>query len=97
MCFGRKESSVLASIGVHSAIVNALADEEGIDEDPVTGSAHCSLATLWVERLGWCTLTERPSVSDARNKPPVEQMASSKMLSKKNLYGFHHDLQCVAR
>jgi len=24
----------------------------GIDEDPVTGSAHCSLAPFWTERLG---------------------------------------------
>ena len=24
----------------------------GIDEDPVTGSAHCSLTTFWSERLG---------------------------------------------
>ena len=24
----------------------------GIDEDPVTGSAHCSLAPYWSERLG---------------------------------------------
>lgn len=24
----------------------------GIDEDPVTGSAHCTLATYWAERLG---------------------------------------------
>jgi predicted PhzF superfamily epimerase YddE/YHI9 len=24
----------------------------GIDEDPVTGSAHCTLACLWAPRLG---------------------------------------------
>ena len=24
----------------------------GIDEDPVTGSAHCCLAPYWAERLG---------------------------------------------
>jgi predicted PhzF superfamily epimerase YddE/YHI9 len=24
----------------------------GINEDPVTGSAHCSLAPFWAERLG---------------------------------------------
>lgn len=28
----------------------------GIDEDPVTGSAHCLLATFWAERLGRTTL-----------------------------------------
>lgn len=29
----------------------------GIDEDPVTGSAHCSLACHWAHRLGRNTLT----------------------------------------
>ena len=24
----------------------------GIDEDPVTGSAHCALVPFWAERLG---------------------------------------------
>ncbi len=28
------------------------APKEGIPEDPVTGSAHCKLATYWSERLG---------------------------------------------
>ena len=28
------------------------APASGVDEDPVTGSAHCSLAPFWVERLG---------------------------------------------
>ncbi len=29
----------------------------GIDEDPVTGSAHCALAPFWAERLGKTHLT----------------------------------------
>ena len=29
----------------------------GIDEDPVTGSAHCCLAPFWAERLGRTSLT----------------------------------------
>lgn len=29
----------------------------GIDEDPVTGSAHCLLATYWAQRMGKNTLT----------------------------------------
>lgn len=29
----------------------------GIDEDPVTGSAHCSLIPFWAERLGKTSLT----------------------------------------
>ena len=31
----------------------------GIDEDPVTGSAHCALAPYWAGRLGRPTLTAR--------------------------------------
>lgn len=35
-------------------ISRAFAPGAGIDEDPVTGSAHCLLTTYWTERLG-CT------------------------------------------
>ena len=31
----------------------------GIDEDPVTGSAHCALAPYWAERLGRTSLAAR--------------------------------------
>jgi predicted PhzF superfamily epimerase YddE/YHI9 len=31
----------------------------GVDEDPVTGSAHCTLGPLWAERLGRTSLTAR--------------------------------------
>ena len=31
----------------------------GIDEDPVTGSAHCTLAPYWAERLGKTELVAR--------------------------------------
>jgi predicted PhzF superfamily epimerase YddE/YHI9 len=31
----------------------------GIDEDPVTGSAHCALTPFWSERLGKTQLTAR--------------------------------------
>lgn len=30
--------------------------DDGIDEDPVTGSAHCTLAPYWAQRLGKNTL-----------------------------------------
>ncbi len=33
------------------------APQSGIDEDPVTGSAHCSLGPYWGERLGKTSLT----------------------------------------
>jgi len=35
------------------------APSEGIDEDPVTGSAHCSLIPYWAQRLGKTTLRAR--------------------------------------
>jgi PhzF family phenazine biosynthesis protein len=31
----------------------------GIDEDPVTGSAHCTLAPFWADRLGCAELSAR--------------------------------------
>lgn len=31
----------------------------GIDEDPVTGSAHCTLAPFWAERLGRAEMSAR--------------------------------------
>jgi PhzF family phenazine biosynthesis protein len=35
------------------------APASGIDEDPVTGSAHCTLTPYWSERLGKTKLTAR--------------------------------------
>ncbi|MBW4658051.1 MAG: PhzF family phenazine biosynthesis protein [Drouetiella hepatica Uher 2000/2452] len=56
---------VMANLPVHGVIVTSLADEAshfdfvsrffapqmGINEDPVTGSAHCCLAPFWRDRL----------------------------------------------
>ena len=33
-------------------VVRCFAPQMGINEDPVTGSAHCALAPLWVAKLG---------------------------------------------
>lgn len=33
--------------------------DAGIDEDPVTGSAHCTLAPYWAQRLGKTAMTAR--------------------------------------
>ncbi|VAX03200.1 Phenazine biosynthesis protein PhzF like [hydrothermal vent metagenome] len=62
----------LAKINEVGVIVTAPADQpdidfvsrffapsQGIPEDPVTGSAHCSLIPYWAERLGKTTLTAR--------------------------------------
>lgn len=35
------------------------APASGVDEDPVTGSAHCTLAPYWAERLGKTRLSAR--------------------------------------
>ena len=61
-CVGTGTSKEIPSRGV---IVTGPSDDErfdfvsrffaprvGIDEDPVTGSAHCALAPYWVQRLG---------------------------------------------
>ena len=40
-------------------VSRCFAPAAGIDEDPVTGSAHCALAPYWAERLGRQALTAR--------------------------------------
>jgi predicted PhzF superfamily epimerase YddE/YHI9 len=61
---------VLATLENHGVIATApgadcdfvsrfFAPKFGIDEDPVTGSAHCTLAPLWAERLGRRNLRAR--------------------------------------
>ena len=57
--------AAIAALGVRCLIVTAAGDRAdvdcvsrvfapsaGIPEDPVTGSAHCTLAPFWSERLG---------------------------------------------
>ncbi len=41
--------------GRYDFVSRYFASPYGIDEDPVTGSAHCSLAPYWAERLGKTT------------------------------------------
>jgi len=66
----RPDFGALRATGVAGAIVTAesaegrfdfvsryFAPNAGIDEDPVTGAAHCSLAPYWSERLGMPALT----------------------------------------
>jgi predicted PhzF superfamily epimerase YddE/YHI9 len=56
---------MIAALGSRAVIVTAAGDQPGIDcvsrvfgpnagipEDPVTGSAHCTLAAHWGDRLG---------------------------------------------
>ncbi len=61
----RPDFRLMADVTDRGVMVTAVADETGfdfvsrffapavgIDEDPVTGSAHCCLAPYWAERLG---------------------------------------------
>jgi PhzF family phenazine biosynthesis protein len=65
----RPELRALAALGVRGVIVTArsatperdfvsrfFAPAAGVDEDPVTGSAHCALAPYWAGKLGKATL-----------------------------------------
>jgi PhzF family phenazine biosynthesis protein len=61
--------SALATLDVRGVIVTArgegdidfvsrfFAPAAGIDEDPVTGSAHCTLGAYWASRMGKTALT----------------------------------------
>lgn len=66
----KPDFGLLATIDTRGVIVTAAADEPhydvvsrffcpsvGVNEDPVTGSAHCALAPFWAERLGSPTIT----------------------------------------
>lgn len=66
----RPDFTALASLHPHIVVVTAPGDESdmvsrcfapsyGIEEDPVTGSAHCDLAPYWSERLGRTTMSAR--------------------------------------
>lgn len=49
----------------------------GIDEDPVTGSAHCTLGPFWAEKLGKTTL--RCFQASARGGTLTVEMAGSRV------------------
>ncbi len=66
----RPDFSRLAQAGECAIIATAVGDQHdfvsrffgpqvGIDEDPVTGSAHCCLVPYWAQRLGRNTLRAR--------------------------------------
>jgi PhzF family phenazine biosynthesis protein len=46
-----------ADDGIHDFVSRFFAPGAGVDEDPVTGSAHCCLAPYWAERLGKSDMT----------------------------------------
>lgn len=66
----RPRFDAIAALGVHAVIVTAPGDDcdfvsrffapsVGVDEDPVTGSAHCTLVPFWASRLGKLSLAAR--------------------------------------
>ena len=58
---GASELSVIATaVGDNCDFVSRFfGPHVGIDEDPVTGSAHCSLVPYWAQRLGQTSLQAR--------------------------------------
>jgi PhzF family phenazine biosynthesis protein len=50
-------ATAAAGSGGHDFVSRFFAPGAGIDEDPVTGSAHCTLGPFWAERLGRSRLT----------------------------------------
>jgi len=68
----KPDFSVLRGIDTRGIIITAQSEQErvdfvsrffaprfGIDEDPVTGSAHCSLTPFWASRLGKTQMAAR--------------------------------------
>lgn len=55
------ETNIILTAAGQSAdfVSRFFAPTSGVDEDPVTGSAHCTLAPYWAERLGKARLTAR--------------------------------------
>ena len=66
----RPDVALMRKLGVRAVMVTSASDDPqidfvsrffgpgvGIDEDPVTGSAHCSLGPFWSERLGKTDMT----------------------------------------
>lgn len=48
-----------ADDGEHDFVSRFFAPGHGVDEDPVTGSAHCTLAPYWAKHLGKADLAAR--------------------------------------
>jgi PhzF family phenazine biosynthesis protein len=69
-----------ASTSEYDFVSRFFAPAAGIDEDPVTGSAHCALATYWAAKLGKPELvayqaSERGGMLRLRLAPPRVRMS----------------------
>jgi len=58
--FGVSAVTARADLGAdHDVVSRFFAPGSGIDEDPVTGSAHCAIGPYWADRLGRPSLVAR--------------------------------------
>lgn len=62
------------------------APREGIPEDPVTGSAHCSLVPYWSKRLGRTTLEARQISARGGELSCVDEGATVRLIGHAALY-----------
>jgi PhzF family phenazine biosynthesis protein len=55
------DTNIIVTAPGHAAdfVSRFFAPASGVDEDPVTGSAHCSLAPYWADRLGKSRMAAR--------------------------------------
>lgn len=85
----RPDMRLLAALPQFAVIVSAPGDHcdfvsrffapaQGIDEDPVTGSAHCTLTPYWTQRLGKPRLTARQI--SARGGDLIVEQAGDRVL-----------------
>jgi PhzF family phenazine biosynthesis protein len=56
-CRGVIVTAAAAPDAQHDFVSRFFGPRVGVDEDPVTGSAHCALGPFWAERLGRTSLT----------------------------------------
>jgi PhzF family phenazine biosynthesis protein len=56
-CRGVIVTAAAAPDAEHDFVSRFFGPRVGVDEDPVTGSAHCALGPFWAERLGRTSLT----------------------------------------
>jgi PhzF family phenazine biosynthesis protein len=62
-CRGVIVTAAAAGDADHDFVSRFFAPRVGVDEDPVTGSAHCALAPFWAERFN------RPSLTGVQLSP----------------------------
>ena len=80
----------------HDFVSRFFAPNMGVAEDPVTGSAHCRLATYWARRLGKTTLSAR-QVSPRGGDVGVELVGTRVRLAGRAALFMVGELRAVAQ